>query len=94
MNFERRPVGRGSMLVYTIGRTYLIEQFHSQMATDSVRLAKGPMSQKAYGQLADLQTEMRESGTVYSPLPATTMTLASPAVCWPGRCGIRICRPG
>jgi len=69
MNFEWRPVGRGSMLVYRIGRTRLIEQFHSQLATDSVRWAKGPMSEKAFGQLADLQTEMRESGTVYSTLP-------------------------
>lgn len=69
MNFEWRPVGRGRMLVYTIGRTRLIEQFHSQLATDSVRWVTGPMGQKAFGQLADLQTEMRESGTVYSTLP-------------------------
>ena len=67
--FERRPVGRGAMLVYTIGRTQLIEQFHSLMATDMVRWVKGPMSEGAFAELADLQAEMGESGTVYTTLP-------------------------
>jgi hypothetical protein len=31
MNPEWRPVKNGAMLVYTIGRTYLIELFHSEM---------------------------------------------------------------
>ena len=69
MNVERRPVGRGAMLVYTIGRTPLIEQFHSLMATKMVRLVKGPQSERAFAQLASLQTEQRESGTVYTTLP-------------------------
>ena len=64
-NVERRPVGRGSMLVYTIGRTYLIDYFHSLMATDRVRMVKGPASEKAFAQLANLETEQRESGKVY-----------------------------
>jgi hypothetical protein len=68
-NVERRPVGRGAMLVYTVGRTYLIERFHSLMANGMVRLVPGPMSQRAFGQLADLQTEIRDRGTVYTTLP-------------------------
>jgi hypothetical protein len=69
MNPERRPVGHGAMLVYTVGRSHLIERFHSLMATRMVRFVKGPMSERAFAQLADLQTEMRESGTVYRTLP-------------------------
>jgi hypothetical protein len=69
MNAERRLVGHGAMLVYTVGRTHLIEQFHSLAANDMVRLVKGPDSERAFAQLANLQTEMRESGTVYSTLP-------------------------
>ena len=64
-NAERRPVGRGSMLVYTIGRTYLIDYFHSLMANDRVRMVKGPASESAFAQLANLEAELRESGKVY-----------------------------
>jgi len=69
MNWQHRPVGGGAMLVYTIGRTALIEQFHSLVATRMVRFVKGSESVRAYDQLANLQTEMREGGTVYSTLP-------------------------
>jgi hypothetical protein len=31
MNPERRPVKHSSMLIYTIGRTYLIELYHAEM---------------------------------------------------------------
>jgi hypothetical protein len=54
MNAERRPVRGGSMLVYTIGRTYLIELFHSELQTDLVRFVDGPMSRRAYEQLMAL----------------------------------------
>ncbi len=69
MNVEWRPVGHSAMLVYTVGRTHLIERYHSLMATSMVRMTKGPMSERAFAQFADLQTEMREAGTVYSTLP-------------------------
>jgi hypothetical protein len=29
MNPERRPVGAGAMLIYTVGRSHLLELFHS-----------------------------------------------------------------
>lgn len=68
-NVERRPVNGSSMLVYSIGRTYLIELFHSHMQADLVRFVKNPMSQRAFAQLEGLQTEMRDSGVVYTCLP-------------------------
>jgi hypothetical protein len=66
MTCERRPVKHSSMLIYTIGRTYLLELFHSELQSGQVRFVDGPMSKRAYEQLTGLETEMRESGTVYS----------------------------
>jgi hypothetical protein len=66
MSPERRPVKNGSMLVYTIGRTYLLELLHTQMQSDQVRLVAGPESRRAYEQLVNLESELRESGTVYT----------------------------
>ena len=38
MTFERRPVRGGVILVYTIGRTQLLELFHTEMQNDQVDL--------------------------------------------------------
>jgi hypothetical protein len=69
MGFERRPVKHHAMLVYTIGRSYLLELFHAQLQSDQVRFVDGPHSRRAYEQLAALETEMRDSGIVYSCPP-------------------------
>ena len=69
MNPERRPVKHGSMLVYTIGRTYLLELFHTELQADLVRFADGPTMRRAFEQLANLEAEFRESGTVYTCPP-------------------------
>ena len=69
MHPERRPVKNASMLIYTIGRTYLLELFHAELQADQVRFVDGPMSQRAYEQLNGLETEMRESGIIYSCPP-------------------------
>jgi hypothetical protein len=53
------------MLIYTIGRSYLLELLHTEMQAGQVRLVDGLMSRKAYDQLTPLETEMRESGIVY-----------------------------
>jgi hypothetical protein len=66
MNPERRQVRNGAFPVYTIGRTYLLELFHSELQSCLVRFVDGPESRRAYEQLVNLETEMRESGTVYS----------------------------
>jgi hypothetical protein len=69
MNFEKRPVKNSSMLIYTIGRSYLLELFHTELQSDQVRFVDGPMSQRAYEQLNGLETEIRESGIVYTCPP-------------------------
>jgi len=70
MKPERRPTGAGHMLVYNVGRSYLIEHLHSLMANRMVRFTESEMNKRAFGQLVDLQTEIREgSGIVYTPLP-------------------------
>jgi hypothetical protein len=69
MKFERRPVKNASMLIYTIGRSYLLELFHAELQADQVRFVDGPMSKRAYEQLNGLETEMRESGIIYSCPP-------------------------
>lgn len=66
MSFERRPVRNSAMLIYTIGRTYLLERFHSELYVDLVRFIAGPMAVRAYEQLMGLETEYRESGTLYT----------------------------
>jgi hypothetical protein len=66
MNAEQRPVNGGAMPVYTIGRSYLLELFHSELQSDLVRFVDGPNSRRAYEQLMTLETEIRDTGIVYT----------------------------
>jgi hypothetical protein len=66
MTPEQRPVKNRSMLIYTIGRSYLLELFHAELQADQVRFVDGAMSKRAYEQLNGLETEFRENGIVYS----------------------------
>jgi hypothetical protein len=63
--FERRQVKHSAMLVYTVGRSYLLESFRSLLQSGQVRIVNGPATRRAYEQLMGLETEMRESGIVY-----------------------------
>jgi hypothetical protein len=65
---ERRPVGAGSMPIYTIGRSHLLEILHSELQSDLVRTVDDPMSRRAYEQLMNLGTEFRDT-VVYKCLP-------------------------
>jgi hypothetical protein len=65
MTFERRQVRGGSVPVYGIGRSYLLELFHSELQSNLVRFAAGPATRQAYEQLANLELEFRDSGMVY-----------------------------
>ena len=76
MQFEWRPIGGGAMLVYTVGRSYLLEHFHSLMQSRLVKMTAGPMSKQAFAQLNELQAEMRESGIVYRCPPGRHDDLA------------------
>jgi hypothetical protein len=63
--FERRRVNHSAMLVYTVGRSYLLDSFRSLLQSGQVRIVNGPTTRRAYEQLMGLETEMRESGIVY-----------------------------
>jgi hypothetical protein len=69
MDAERRLVNRGVMLVYTIGRTFLLDLFNTELQANLVRFVDGPESRRAYAQLEGLEMEQRDSGTVYKCLP-------------------------
>jgi hypothetical protein len=69
MNAEQRPVKGGSMLFYNIGRSNLLELFHSSLQSRQVRIVDGPTTRLAYEQLMGLEIEVRESGIVYSCPP-------------------------
>jgi hypothetical protein len=66
MNFERRQVKNSAMLVYTVGRSYLLELFHSLLQSGQVKIADRPTTRRAYEQLMALETEVRDSGIVYT----------------------------
>jgi hypothetical protein len=65
-NAECRPVGRRSMPVYTIGRSYLFDLLLSQFEADKIRLAHSADVQRAFAQLTQLEVEYRDTGLVYS----------------------------
>jgi hypothetical protein len=69
MKAERRPLKGGHLPVYIIGRTILLELLHSELQSDLVKFSDGEMMRRAYEQLANLETEFRESGTVYTCPP-------------------------
>jgi len=52
--------------VYTIGRTYLLELFHTELQSDLVRFADSLQTRRAYEQLANLEAELHDSGMVYA----------------------------
>jgi hypothetical protein len=69
INAERRPVKHGSILIYTVGRSYLLELYHSELQSGQIRIVDGPMARRAYEQLMALETEIRDSGIVYTCPP-------------------------
>ena len=54
MTTDWRPTKHGALPVYTIGRSHLLELFHTQLQCDVVRFAKTPMICRAFEQLANL----------------------------------------
>ena len=55
MDFERRQVPGGVILVYSIGRTTLIENYLAEMERGDMRIVNNEMSRRAYQQLAELE---------------------------------------
>ncbi len=66
MNHEVRSTPSGPLLVYTIGRSYLLELFERELRAELVRVIANPGTIAAYQQLERLSVEYRANGTVYS----------------------------
>jgi hypothetical protein len=66
---QYRQVQNGSMPVYTVGRTYLIDFLLSQFQANQVRLSQDAEVRRGFEQLTKLETEHRESGKIYSCVP-------------------------
>ena len=65
MSFERRQVPGGVILVYSIGRTPLIENYLAEMERGEMRIVNNETSRRAYQQLADLQVEDGDTDRIY-----------------------------
>src|SRR6516162_8701801 len=65
MGFERRFTNYGSLPVYTIGRSILFELLHREFEADLVRLGGTADVRRGYEQLANLEVEYRDAGTIY-----------------------------
>jgi hypothetical protein len=64
--FRNRASPGDPQLVYTIGRSSLLELFHTELQSDQVRFADTPVMRRAFEQLANLEAEYREGGAVYT----------------------------
>jgi hypothetical protein len=67
MNFERRPVKNSAMLVYTVGRSHLLELYHSLLQSGQVRIADRPTTRRAYEQLMALKHMAGKPSRKHSP---------------------------
>ena len=70
MEAERRFTQYGSLLVYKIGRTFLLEQFHTQLQSDLVRFGPSADIRRGYEQLANLAVDFPEGGRTIYHCPA------------------------
>jgi hypothetical protein len=63
---ERRHTKYGSLLVYKVGRTFLLELLHREFHSDLVRLGGSADICRGYEQLANLEVDYPEGGlTIY-----------------------------
>jgi hypothetical protein len=65
MGCNRLFTNYGPLPFYTIGRSVLLELLHREFDSDLVRLGDGPDVCRGYQQLANLEVEYREAGTIY-----------------------------
>jgi len=65
MTWERRHFSGGSILVYNVGRTFLLEHFHNLLVSREIRFVDGPDARRAYEQLVNLDLELRDTGKTY-----------------------------
>jgi hypothetical protein len=60
-----RLVNGKGMLMYTVGRSYLLEQFHGLLDSGQIRFPDNEMMRRAFAQLHALEPEYRDTGAVY-----------------------------
>jgi hypothetical protein len=91
MNFQCRRVKNRAMLVYTIGRSYLLELLQGDLEANRVRIVDGPMAQRAYEQLMGLETEMRENDIRYKCPPGQhdDLGISCAMLAWAAKLGPR-----
>lgn len=66
MDFEAWQVKKGQVMVYTIGRTQLLDILHNALLGNQLRIADSPENRLAYDQLNKLEVEYRETGRFYT----------------------------
>jgi hypothetical protein len=64
-----REVQNGSMLFFSVGRTYLFDLLLAQLQANQVRLSQDAEVRRSFDQLTKLEVEMRQSGKVYTCPP-------------------------
>jgi len=62
---ERWPVKGGSLPVYGVGRSYLLDLLANEFRSEIVRFADTQMMRRSFEQLVNLQLEYRDTGVVY-----------------------------
>ena len=85
MNVERRPVKDRSMLFYTVGRSYLLELYHSEL-----QAYQGQNCRWTNDPDADLRPRSARVGSCTVARQGITMISAFHASCWRGQHAIRI----
>jgi hypothetical protein len=63
--FERRLVRNSAILVYAVGRSFLLELLLSELRSNQVRFGDDPMSRRAYEQLSALEPVQKENRVIY-----------------------------
>jgi hypothetical protein len=65
MTREWRYIKNWGIPIYHVGRSYLLELFHSELQARRVRMTDDPMVRRAYQQLASLEVEQRETDIIF-----------------------------
>jgi hypothetical protein len=63
--FEHRPVKNGAVLVYRVGRSFLLDLLLADLRNGRIRLPDNEDSRHAFSQLEGFEPEQRETGVVY-----------------------------
>jgi len=65
MSRDWRPIKNRGIPIYHVGRSYLLELFHSALQSRVVRMVDEPMTRRACQQLVALESDVRENEIIY-----------------------------